>query len=119
MFVQKKMFGGGMEKLNRIGRPGDRSARAAGRLGVRRYGEDDVRVRDWPGTESWMESTVNLVWLRLRPAGKENGNERKASRNLAFEPSVFFFSSSTSRREESLGLWLLHRRTHARSRSLG
>jgi hypothetical protein len=66
-----------MEKLNRIGRPGDRSARAAGWLGVRRYGEDDVRVRDRPGTESWMESTVNLVWLRLRPAGKENGNERK------------------------------------------
>jgi len=44
-----------------------------------------------PGTESWMESTVNLVWLRLRPAGKGKGNERKASRNLAFEPSVFFF----------------------------
>jgi len=68
------MFGGGMEKLNRIGRPGDRSARAAGRLGVRRYGEDDVRVRDRPGRpagDGELDGVYGQFGLAAAAAGRE------------------------------------------------
>ena len=65
-----------MEKLNRIGRPGDRSARAAGRLGVRRYGEDDVRVRD--RTVGW---SLRSIWFGCgcgRPGRKMEMREKLA-----------------------------------------
>ena len=54
--------------------PGDRSARAAGLLGVRRYGEDDVRVRDRPGRpagDGELDGVYGQFGLAAAAAGRE------------------------------------------------